>query len=96
MTGEHLDGTPTTVEERHAELAELHAQVFGTAESSRGTAAVTEPSPNSLSDEEIISRASNAKNGDKFGRLGENSLPAWWKDSCLLYKTLQTFYAGFS
>ena len=71
VTGSHLDGTPGTVEERQAELTELHAQVFGTAKSSRGTAAVAEPesSANSLSDVEIINRARNAKNGDKFGRL---------------------------
>jgi hypothetical protein len=69
VTGCHLDGTPTTVEERQAALAELHAQVFGTTESSRGTAPIAEPSPNSLSDESIIGRARNAKNGDKFDRL---------------------------
>ena len=29
VTGEHLGGTPTTIEDRTAELAALHAEVFG-------------------------------------------------------------------
>ena len=68
MTGEHLDGTPTTVEERQTELTDLHAEIFGTGKSSPASATVAGPA-NSLADEEIISRARNAKNGDKFGRL---------------------------
>jgi putative DNA primase/helicase len=69
VTGSHLDGTPTEVHGRQEALDELHAQVFGAGKSSRPTVAVTEPSPNSLSDESIIGRARNAKNGDKFSRL---------------------------
>jgi hypothetical protein len=70
MTGQHLDGTPTTVEERQSELTELHAQIFGTAQSSDATTGGAVPAAlNSLADDEIIDRARNAKNGDKFSRL---------------------------
>jgi putative DNA primase/helicase len=69
MTGQHLDGTPTTVEERQSELTELHAQIFGTGISSGTTTGGTVRAVNSLADDEIIDRARNAKNGEKFVRL---------------------------
>jgi putative DNA primase/helicase len=69
VTGLHLDGTPKTVEERQTELTDLHAQIFGTDQSSGATTAGAVPAVNSLSDDEIINRARNAKNGDKFCRL---------------------------
>jgi hypothetical protein len=60
LTGLHLAGTPTTVEERTSELKRLHARTF--------------PSPvtthhATLDDAELLNRALSAKNGNVFARL---------------------------
>jgi hypothetical protein len=68
VTGDHVGGTPTTVEHRQVALDGVHAQIFGAGKPSPATAAVAGPSA-SLSDTEIIERANNAKNGAKFARL---------------------------
>ena len=80
VTGLHLDGTPKTVEERQIELADLHAQIFGPAKSSAASATVTGP-VNSLADEEIIIRARNAKNGDKFRHLWRGDISHYQSQS---------------
>jgi putative DNA primase/helicase len=64
VTGAHLDGTPTTVEDRQEALEGLHARLFA---APAGQSEVTGPSP--LTDEQILHRARTAKNGAKFIRL---------------------------
>ena len=69
VTGQHLDGTPLEVNDRQEELSALHAEVFGQAAS---PPLVMKPAPRArheLSDEEILKKASTAKNGEKFKRL---------------------------
>ena len=66
MTGAHLKGTPTAVEERQVALDKLHAQIFG-AEIPRPDAVAA--SAGVLSDEELLDRARNSENGEKFARL---------------------------
>jgi hypothetical protein len=67
MTGADLEGTPTTIEARQTELEGLHREIFGQEkkEAPKG--------PNSstmdLSDQELIDKAHQARNGDKFARL---------------------------
>jgi hypothetical protein len=67
MTGEHVRGTPETVEARQAQLKEVRRHVFPTpravVKNPRGTA------PVDLDDQELIARASAAKNGAAFERL---------------------------
>jgi putative DNA primase/helicase len=66
VTGQHLAGTPTSVEERTSALAGVHTQIFGQA----ATSAPMRSTPvRSRSDEDLLSRASNARNGEKFKAL---------------------------
>jgi hypothetical protein len=68
MTGHHLKGTPTTIEDRQAELTALHRAIFG--QNKQETPKAASPSPNlSLADSEVITKARNARNGAKFDRL---------------------------
>lgn len=67
MTGQHLKGTPTTIESRQSELEALHLKTFGKPQAppqARGPLSVLE-----LSDRELIEKAKTARNGDKFSRL---------------------------
>jgi hypothetical protein len=63
ITGNHLDGTPTTIEERTPDLAALHAQIF-----SATTEAPLLRTPE-LDDDELLQRAREARNGAKFAAL---------------------------
>jgi putative DNA primase/helicase len=66
VTGQHLTGTPTSVEERTSALIGVHTRIFGQAT----TSAPTRSTPiRSRSDESLLSRASNASNGEKFSAL---------------------------
>jgi len=74
VTGEHIGGTPSTIEERTAELAAVHAKVFGRPEenSQKQAHAGAESAnghTNPLSDEEIILLAQRAENGALFTQL---------------------------
>ena len=67
VTGNHLVGTPTTIEARQAELEQLYGQLF--------TEMPTPPAEESvvaftrMSDEEVLARARSARNGELFERL---------------------------
>jgi putative DNA primase/helicase len=63
VTGDHLPNTPGDLQERTAELAELHRRIFGETTSLKVTASVD------LSDAELIQRAMDAKDGAKFRAL---------------------------
>ena len=65
VTGEQWAGSPTTIESRTSELAEIHCQLFPP-EPKREPAAPT--NPNTLKDDDIITRASSSNK--KF-------LPLW-------------------
>ncbi len=73
ITGNHVVGTPLTIEHRSDELAELHRAIFPPVE--HEVRPFCEPRPNTLSDAEIIERASKANNGDKFRILWSGQ---WW------------------
>jgi putative DNA primase/helicase len=67
MTGDHLGGTPLTIEPRQTELETLHREVFGKPKDAPKPAS---PGPAlELSDRELIEKAQTARNGDKFSRL---------------------------
>src|SRR5215204_6488757 len=69
VTGHHLPGTPKTIESRQEELEALYAWLFPKEEET------TTKSPNGvvanhdLSDEDILSKAFRAINGDNFLKL---------------------------
>lgn len=66
ITGKHLSGTPLAIHDRQELVSELEKELF--------VPLVSSAQPNvanafALSDEEIIERAKNARNGERFGRL---------------------------
>jgi putative DNA primase/helicase len=68
ITGDHVAGTPATIEDRQTEIEALHARLFPAKEKPRTTRQPAEPV--SLDDAELIHKASNANgNGAKFARL---------------------------
>ncbi len=69
VTGQHLSGTPVSIEPRQAELEALCERLWPTR--SRGDSPPDTPpaTPVELDDANLIERASNAKNGSKFRRL---------------------------
>ncbi len=69
VTGNHIDGTPSSVEERSEELRELHEALFPPETPAEPIAAAPEDSTDALTDEEIIEKASQAANGEKFKKL---------------------------
>lgn len=79
MTGQHVEGTPTGIEERQLEIAALHAEVFsqptGEPPSPESFPNLDGPDP-PLSDGEVFRLASRARNGQKFLALwgGNTSL----------------------
>lgn len=65
VTGRHLAGTPTTIEERQRELETVHAEIFRSPAprpAARPPVAIRPPAE----DAELLARARSAKNGRKF------------------------------
>ncbi len=66
VTGQHVDGTPTTVEERTAEIAALYAQLFPNGNGSP----TPPPSPSALADDAVVAKArASPRSGAKFAKL---------------------------
>lgn len=77
VTGGHVEGMPTTVERRTAQLAALHAKVFGKKANGKGKAKPRPvAAPVSADDASLIEKAKRARDGDRFSRLwtGDTSL----------------------
>jgi hypothetical protein len=70
VTGNHLEGTPTTIEHRQAEMDAVHTEVFAERNKPRANGKISPPSalPN-LDDRELLDKAFNAKNGEAIWRL---------------------------
>jgi primase-polymerase (primpol)-like protein len=74
VTGAHVDGTPTTVQERADELQAVYADYLAPDEGSNDDIESTAGQvTHSLADDELLEKAKNAKNGEKFGRLWRGS-----------------------
>ncbi len=69
VTGEHLEGTPLTIEERGEELAALHAMTFAKAEAKVTNTNVPVNGKLFLADAELLEKARTAKDGAKFTAL---------------------------
>jgi hypothetical protein len=67
VTGEHLEGTPSKIEERSKRLITLHRRVFG--QDADRPSGDTSALGNDLSDQELLVRAMRAKNAEAFGKL---------------------------
>ncbi len=69
VTGQHVAGTPTTIEERTAALAALHARIFGTDRHDQRPARRAAGPALDLDDAALLERARGARNGAKFAAL---------------------------
>ena len=67
FSGEHVTGTPTTIEERQEQLDQVLAQFLPPKDEVMTSSAPVEPVD--LDDQELLERARRAKNGAKFDRL---------------------------
>ena len=67
VTGAHLAGTPTTIEQRAPQLAALHARIFGC--NGHTTPSSQPGAPLDLDDDALLARARAATNGALFSRL---------------------------
>jgi len=94
-TGARLQGTPPGVEERQAQLDQLYQQTFPEHAPEPERTADTQPPVWAIrSDDDIISRAKRAKNGDKFTQLhgGDDTGYTSTSDADLAYCSLLTFW----
>ncbi|WP_227357682.1 phage NrS-1 polymerase family protein [Haladaptatus salinisoli] len=70
VTGHHVDGTPTSVEQRNSALSDVYEEYMVEDEDEDEESGYgAEPVDVDLEDEEIIQKARNAGNGDDFARL---------------------------
>jgi putative DNA primase/helicase len=95
MTGNHLEGTPLTIEDRDSELKALHAQIFAT----KKVSVPKEPAPvqpSFLSDQTLIEKAKNAANGEKFTKLwgGDKSEYPSQSEADLALCSILAFWTG--
>ena len=74
VTGAHLPGTPTTVNERTDALASVHGRLIGT-EAPQADAPSKPTEPLHLADEDLLAVARSATNGADFSRLWEGGWP---------------------
>jgi len=69
VTGDHVEGTPASVETRPSVVKELHSEYVAD-DDENDDAPGREPNTDvSLDDSELIEKAKSAKNGDEFERL---------------------------
>ena len=98
MTGAHLEGTPTTIEARQAELMALHQEVFGKSSEAPKQAPPKDPSPAmEMSDFALIDKAKSATNGHKFSALWDGDTSEYGGDDSradLALCSLLAFWTG--
>ncbi len=80
VTGHHVAGTPTALEDRSGAVASLHAKVFGEQTPTPEPQSASE-SPIALDDRELINRAMRAKNGSNFLRLWDGDISGYGSHS---------------
>lgn len=80
FTGDHLEGTPITIEERQAELEALHNEIFGNSsgEPKQAPGGSRKTARGELSDDELIRKITESKIGEKFRALWENDSESGW------------------
>jgi putative DNA primase/helicase len=97
VTGNHVDGTSTTVEHRQSEMDAVHAEVFAERNKPRnnGKASTASALPN-LDDKDILDKAFKARNGEGVWRLyhGDISGYASHSEADLALCSHLAFYTG--
>jgi primase-polymerase (primpol)-like protein len=82
VTGDHVEGTPKSAKERPEELDEVYDEHIGAETTVDGDEGASSPSNTpTLSDSELIRRASAAKNGEKFQRLWQGKTTGYASQS---------------
>ena len=97
ITGQHVDGTPREIQERTAELAVLHATVFGKTESPASASSPRPVQTTSLDDAAVLVKASTAKNGAIFTALWAGDVSGYGGDESaadLALCNLLAFWTG--
>jgi biotin operon repressor len=95
VTGQHLPGTPFTVEQRQTEIDELHAQIFGAKpHTSAQTPAPAPAQPLDLSDQDLLQVAFAAHNGAGILRLFDEPGTSQNSEGDASLCGLLAFYSG--
>jgi primase-polymerase (primpol)-like protein len=97
VTGAHLPGTPRTIEQRTAELAAFHRQVFSAPKAPAAQPRRVVHGMSNLDDQRLIAQAHAARNGDKFAALwrGDTSgYPSQSEADCALCSRLAYWTGG--
>jgi hypothetical protein len=97
ITGWHFPGTPTTIEPRQAEFLKLYERLFTPRTDAPVGVQISQPWQRlDLEDDELIQRAMNAKNGEKFRRLWQGDTSEYPTDSeaTLALCQMLTFWVG--
>ncbi|SEO20113.1 hypothetical protein SAMN04487948_10151 [Halogranum amylolyticum] len=103
VTGDHVDGTPATVNHRTAVLGAIATEYLAASDTASTAASTTEAAdePSStatptLSDEELLERAKTAANGAKFTRLwgGDTSQYDSHSEADMALCCLLAFWSG--
>ncbi|MFD1562819.1 hypothetical protein ACFR99_04575 [Haloarchaeobius amylolyticus] len=82
VTGEHVSGTPTQIESRQRELEEVHSAYVRESDDGGQEGSTSEPGSKArLSDDELLEKARNAANGEKFERLWNGSTVGYTSQS---------------
>src|SRR5437870_5454332 len=80
VTGEHLEGTPLTIEERQRELAKLHADLFEKKHTKKKEGGEAKKNQK-LTDDDIVKKAMSARNGVKFQKLWNGDMSEYGSQS---------------
>src|SRR5260370_5495941 len=78
VTGRHVEGSPTTIEDRTAELAALHGRLFATNSNDIDHRPLPRPIASVADDDAVLlDRARSASNGAKFSALWAGETTAY-------------------
>jgi hypothetical protein len=97
FTGDHLRGTPVTIEQRQHELNQVIGRIFPTPATTTSAPPVwTRPPSLDLGDEELLDRARRARNGNNFDRLwrGDTTGHSSHSEADLALLGLLAFWTG--
>jgi primase-polymerase (primpol)-like protein len=93
VTGNHVRGTPTTIEPRQAQLEDVLARFLPAPETGRSS---TDPQPVGLDDRDLLDRAMRARNGSEFQRLwnGDTAGHSSHSEADLALCSMLAFWTG--
>ena len=82
VTGNHVEGTPTEIRDRQEALRAVYSEHVAPNEDTTGNEEEsTPPRDVDLEDEQLLSKARNAKNGEKFERLWNGNTAGYQSQS---------------